>query len=524
MATKKLIPNPKLFAAMAACVDHARALLESAKAVHASGHPNVAYHLATLTLEELGRRALIGVQFIAQNEAVPPEWPKKHEQDHIKKLFWAFFGVEFSAQVLTAKSLQEMTELAERIHDIRLAGLYVDNNEEGLSIPADAVTKEQAEQLIDFAEARLGMAEAEKPREAITQEEVDLQTWFLTAVDDLEHRKMIFSKGSMEKLAELKNAQAWGRWLKDQFDGAEVQSREAVAREIERSRNAPTEKSKEKWKVRVRILCASHSIRPKALTAWNENSDWIKLTAVSGKKNELLIDFILGDNVPVDALWWFAWGVARHFVVALNIGSMGFWWWRMPEQISRFYESIRDVEAGLEMKIERRPSLKIDWGENRVLTIEDLARSAAVFAALPRRNPDGKTPGLDNYIGGLTFLSLNDIHWQCEVQSFGNFFECLRLMMEQHGDWKPGDPFEAAFIRFVDKLFPSFDEKDRYTALIRAFDANDLKSVKITLKEVSFIKLFCDAYILLKLLPKPAAVATPEKPASDAAQAPPAAP
>ena len=45
------------------------------------------------------------------------------------------------------------------------------------------------------------------------------------------------------------------------------------------------------------------------------------------------------------------------------------------------------------------------------------------------------------------------------MQSFGNFFECLRLMMEQHGDWKQGDPFEPAFIKFLDELFPAFDEK-----------------------------------------------------------------
>jgi len=63
--------------------------------------------------------------------------------------------------------------------------------------------------------------------------------------------------------------------------------------------------------------------------------EWIKL--VSSKKDELIIEFILRDNVPVEALWFFGWGLARHFVVALNIGTMGFWWWRMPEQISRYY-------------------------------------------------------------------------------------------------------------------------------------------------------------------------------------------
>jgi hypothetical protein len=38
---------------------------------------------------------LLGVQSISERATVPPAWPKKHEQDHIKKLFWCFFGGGF---------------------------------------------------------------------------------------------------------------------------------------------------------------------------------------------------------------------------------------------------------------------------------------------------------------------------------------------------------------------------------------------------------------------------------------------
>jgi len=41
--------DPRKRAAMQACIDHARALLDSARAVQ---HTNIAYHPATLTLEE----------------------------------------------------------------------------------------------------------------------------------------------------------------------------------------------------------------------------------------------------------------------------------------------------------------------------------------------------------------------------------------------------------------------------------------------------------------------------------------
>ena len=107
-----------------------------------------------------------------------------------------------------------MSGIAQQIHENRLLGLYVDNAEDGLGIPSETITPEQAENLIKLAEARLGMIEAEKVRDEIPQDEIDQQAWFLTAADDPEKRRQIFSKGSLAKLAELKNAHAWGRWLK----------------------------------------------------------------------------------------------------------------------------------------------------------------------------------------------------------------------------------------------------------------------------------------------------------------------
>jgi AbiV family abortive infection protein len=429
---------------MDACIAHTRALLESAKAVQASGHPNIAYHLATLSLEEVGRRSLLGVQSISETATVPPAWPKKHEQDHIKKLFWAIFGHAFLGEPLTAERLVEMNGLASHIHEKRLLGLYVGTDDDDITIPAEQISPEESQRLIDFAEARMGLAAAETFREEMPQEFIDLQAWLVASFDDPEKRKMVLLRGSLDKLADLKDVRAWTRWLKDLFDKAEAEGRAAAQKEIERSSQASEEKTKDKWQFRVRILCASHSIRPKVLTAWNEKSNWIKLSA-GGKKNELLIDFILGDNVPVQALWYFGWGVARQFVVALNIATMGFWWWHMPQHVDRWFESLRDLENGSELRLERKPSLVIDWGQNRVLKVEDLGRVAAVFASLTSRESQQKQGSLDYYIGGLTFLALNDVHWQCEAQSFGNFFESLRHMMAKNGDWTDGQLFGPSF-------------------------------------------------------------------------------
>jgi AbiV family abortive infection protein len=101
-STGKSQIDEKTIAAMKACIDHARALLDSARAVQAANYPNVAYHLAALALEEIGRRELIGVQSLAARRPDPPAWTAKHTQDHIKNLFWCFFGGAFAYQRLTS--------------------------------------------------------------------------------------------------------------------------------------------------------------------------------------------------------------------------------------------------------------------------------------------------------------------------------------------------------------------------------------------------------------------------------------
>jgi AbiV family abortive infection protein len=65
-------PDEKTISAMRACLDHARDLLDVAKSAHTDGKSNIAYHLATLALEELGRRELIAVQSISSQNTVPP--------------------------------------------------------------------------------------------------------------------------------------------------------------------------------------------------------------------------------------------------------------------------------------------------------------------------------------------------------------------------------------------------------------------------------------------------------------------
>ncbi len=493
--------DPQTVAAQIACVEHARDLVRAANNVHEAGLHHIAYHLAALALEELGKRELIGVNALRERtEEDPGSMAFGKLDSHTHKLFWAFFAVEFGREKITKESLEQLRNLAKGIHETRLGGLYVDLNSDGVQVPAKNVTPAQARNLIDLATTRLEMATAEKLRDSLPPEELEMQAWFLKTAENPETRNFVLGSHSMGKLAELKNVPNWVRWLREEFNKGEEEGRRLMQEELARKRPQKG-KEKKRWKIRVRIVTGSHSIRPRALAKWNERSDWIKLSPVSNKKNELLIDFELLDSIPVQGLWYFGWGLARQFVAALNIGTMGFFWWRLPHQISRYYEHIDDIQQKARLKIERSPILKIDWGENRILTEVDLNVVAQVFVSLPPPDKQEEHAPYNFYIGGLTFLSLNDIHWQCEVQAFGNFLESLKAMMRSRGKWWENEEFVVRFTAFLDEMWPDLDERAKYMSLVEQFPKGDVHKMGVTLKEASFMKLFCDAFFLKHVRP-----------------------
>jgi hypothetical protein len=91
---------------------------------------------------------------------------------------------------------------------------------------------EETAALIDLAAARLALAESQRLRDDISEEEIALQAWFLKSTDDPEMRQQILSAGSLQKLAELRDTRAWGRWLKEQFDKADADARAAAEGEF----------------------------------------------------------------------------------------------------------------------------------------------------------------------------------------------------------------------------------------------------------------------------------------------------
>jgi AbiV family abortive infection protein len=481
-----------------ACLSHAEDLIRSAKRILADEKlPNISYHLGVLALEEIGKSTLIVMGHFA-NQSDDTGWnPQNFYDDHVKKLFWATWDPSFGREKITKDQIESFQGLSRKIHDTRLQGLYVDFDDKGPFLPSEAISESEAENLINVATARLEMEKLRQFGE-IEDNNLESMSWFLTATSDGEKRKLIFGNKSMEKLAELGSTNKRVAWLKQEFEKAEKEAQEAIKQEIDRKPPTAQEKDTEKWKIKIRFFTNSHSIRPKPLNKWNELSSWVKLYPVGGKKNQLLAEFTLPKSISVHQLWWAGWGVARKFIVALNIGTLGCFWWYVPEQISRYYEKVTDLEAkDIDVRIERSPSLKLDW-KRSALSEQELINTALCFGMLPGDNESTLGQSMGAYVTALAFLNKNDIHWQFEMNAYELFYKSLKLAKKHFKEWDGKSHFIDHFVTIltghkIDQL-----EIEKHKKIAENVETHPPSTKGVTLSEVGVVKIICDAYLLLK--------------------------
>ena len=472
-----------------ACVTHARTLLECAKAIEARS-PHVAYHLATLALEEIGKSLLLAFPREEDDDASTPL-----VDNHLKKLFWALYS-PFLHERIEKRQVEEAREFALRIHRTRLAGLYVEWKDGNLFDPKEMVDADQCRGMISMVEARLRMEENTELRE-LTPEDHELIGWFAQVSTDPEKRRYVFGHESLNKLAELKESKPWFLWLRGQLDSFDRESRDFVARELNRQRPTGDERSLPKWRVRIRLRSLSHSIRQKPLNEWNQRVDHIKLSR--GDKKTLLADFTLPRNISLDQLWWVGWGYARAFATALNIATMGFFWFTVPEAISRYYDSIEDLESRKQVVVERVPRLAIDFG-HMTLDSSTLMSTALVFAFLPRPDERSMHGPFDHYLTALAFMGKNDVHMQVEVNAFMEFFLAFRTACVQYGGWNGAGEFRESAKQILESLIPAENVGDNTTLglldLATEIERTRVPTKPVTLSEVIGMKLVSDAYFL----------------------------
>lgn len=319
----------------------------------------------------------------------------------------------------------------------------------------------------------------------------------LAAIADHEKRRQIYSKGSLDKLAELSgDVRQWIAWLRKSFEDAQIAAQELVRRELAREQPEGDAALKLKWFTRVRLHSSTHSIRPRVLANWNRMSGWLKLVAVDKRKNELFLDITLRANVSAGGLWYTSWGAARQFVTALNIGSMGYFWWYLPQQTTRFYERIRDLDAPgeFELAVDLVPKLKVDWG-SRVLSQIDLNRTGMVLGMMARMEHAEQDRVFGPYAGGLVFISKTDVHFRFAADACACFAQSLFLGLQHFGDWDGAEAsLDAALQTTLIRPTGNPDFAELVSLAKRSAKPAPEDRSGLTIDDALKVKLLCDYY------------------------------
>jgi len=477
------------------CLENAKDLIT---AVKSSKLPNIKFHLAVLALEEIGKLVLatIGVtirSFEKEDDLVPPTF-----DEHIKKLFWGIWGVSFNKDTVSAKEIESCRGLARKLHERRLIAVYVNPNSD--KPPRDIISKKEADDIVKMVEARINLEENTKISKPSEKDSTAME-WFLTASQEENKKKLLFGKKSLDKLAEFNgNSKKWIRWLYEQFQRSDKDSKRLVLEEINRSKPNKKEEFEPKWRIKFKIYSASHSTRQQAFDDWNKyQSKLIKLTSTqkkvySHRKDEIICELTLPKIIQAQNLWSAGWALSRKFVIALNIGSRGLFWWYLPKDVDKFYEEIEDLERNEKMGVSRTPKLAINWG-NRVLTEIDLRNTADIFHYISLLEKQDKE-ALNHYAMGITLLSKNDIHMQLQQNAFIEFFECLKKLLALDSKWDGNEKNLIQSIKDTSgKMLTQTDGIDEIIKLALELQKNPAKNAnKITLTEVIAMKNYCDLY------------------------------
>jgi len=471
-------------------LDHTAGLLLGAEALLEKNLPHLAFHLGLLALEEIGKLEVVLMGRVSSEED-EAAYQKKFLDDHVGKIFWAFWGPTFSQQMLDQQQIEWHQNLAKKLHEKRLRGLYIEPDEKGFIAPADHVSPKDARSLIDLAKARLEMQREHKPRE-LTDEEREHLAWFRAARYDQQKKDVIMSGGSMKKLAELRNTSAWIAWLHEEDMKRDAELMAIGEAEMRRER-VEGDMDRPKWKFRIRLKTNSHQVRPKAIKAWNKMNTQIQWFFVDKKKtDQLIVEFMLPKSILASDLYDIGLAFAYRFIVALNIGTQGFFWFDLPNQTESFDESVEDIETRALLHVGRVPVRRV----NR--TIEPLKESnvtwtAVAFGLLPNDGPQLEAFRL--YLGGLVYWAKTDIHSGFEVQAFHAFFSALRTAMLLYGDWDGKVPFKdaasAVLMPFIGGIAETMDE---LIALANKYIPGE-PIPEVNIEQAAVMKLITDVYL-----------------------------
>jgi hypothetical protein len=312
--------------------------------------------------------------------------------------------------------------------------------------------------------------------------------------DEPSIRNFIFGEESQSKLVELGDFDTWLLWLKENLDQEEQKLTSLAEQEIERPGNPNLDNVVDKWKLKIKIISPSHSIRLKALNTFNQKHPFISITK-GGDNHTLFIEFIIYDNISVGDLWGHGWLTAKLFVAALNIGSNGLFYWNVPVDLSRYYEKITDLTSGHALQLTVSPELRHDWSKlQMVLSEENLFLSDIVFTYFMSFIHHSQTKAITEYTLGLGLLAKNDIHFVFNTEILIRFYNTLKISILNHESVGKDDDWHNIAYTQIEMMINDRNTYDHTVDLAKQIIEG--KKLAVSLTDVTAMKNYAGIYFL----------------------------
>lgn len=476
------------------CLKNAENAINSAEMLLKTNSNHIAYHLLVLSLEEVGKI------FIGFNEFLKEEkWNKENTNfgidDHVKKLFWSIWGPTIGKEIINKEQWEENQKMASTLHQKRLNSLYTSIND---TIPgSDKISDIEVLELLSFAKTRLNLAKIEGECDPELTENSEIE-WLAAANNDIQKRNFIFGQESQKKLFEMGNPRLWIGWLKSYYDKENKILSELIEKEIGRDSVNDMKMNFPKWKMKVKLITPSHSIRQNVLEEFNKVNNKKMKILKGGDAHTLFLEFLFPLSISVKSLWLHGWLTSKFYVGALNIASNGFFYWNAIIDTEKYYETIRDVENNTWLSAKLESALKLNWEERKMsLNVNHLHLTNIIFEYFMQINDKELLNSVNKYLDALALLSKSDIHTRLEHSVFSLFFSSLtEAILAYYKDDKFNNLFEVLYPQ-LEKMIESKDEFERIIALGYEIRKNKTALQKpITLADVILIKQFSGFFFM----------------------------
>jgi AbiV family abortive infection protein len=476
------------------CLLNARRFIFASKKLPEGRFNNIKYHLCTIALEEIGKASLITSKYIADSTFNLEKEKNWGLDDHVKKLFWAFWGASFGREKITHELITHYQGIAKKIHENRLDSLYTNPTTE----KQRHISNSEVAAMLKMAQGRLGMETAYggiNPNP--TEHEKEVLRFFLEASNDPERRNMIFGSNSLAKFEELGDSKLWIEWIYEQFKEANIQGQIDVIKEMNGVKPVGKEASKAKWEITFHVNSESHSIRRKHLDDWNKVIVPIKL--FSNDTRDIICKITLPKALHISKLWDAGWDLAKEFILALNIGTMGFFFWKLQKYIDRYYEKIIDLETNTQVIAQPEKILKLNWKDQH-LVLDNIALINVndVMLFLMEKKEDSRfIEIIMEYYMGLTLISKIDLHLRLEINAFEKFYISFVGLMKYFFNYDGKSDLVSFTAPIMDEMIKGIDNFTEVIGMGVDLQANRLDMVKhpITLTEIIAMKMYCDVII-----------------------------